>query len=264
MSTEIVKIQEEINTQVANPQVLNALLATTFKGLQVDTLKQAILEGMLRKFTFQDFLEKNIYALPFNKGSQYSLVTSIDYARKKGVKGGVVGKSKPIYKEDDNGNILTCEVTIKKSTNGTIGDFTAEVYFNEYYQGNKNPDGTIKKNQWGEVKPTLWDTKPRTMIAKVAEMHALRMACPEELSQAYIEEEFHAEVIEVKSPVDTGPASEKGKIIYLLKTLGRDTSSKENVIASVKELTGLEVTDENLAEIRGRLEILVQEKNENK
>ena len=28
------------------------------------------------------------------------------------------------------------------------------------------------------------------MIAKVAEMHALRMACPEELSQSYIEEEM--------------------------------------------------------------------------
>lgn len=28
------------------------------------------------------------------------------------------------------------------------------------------------------------------MIAKVAEMHALRMACPEEMRQQYVEEEF--------------------------------------------------------------------------
>jgi hypothetical protein len=29
-----------------------------------------------------------------------------------------------------------------------------------------------------------------TMIAKVAEMHALRKACPEELAKSYIEEEM--------------------------------------------------------------------------
>jgi signal recognition particle GTPase len=36
----------------------------------------------------------------------------------------------------------------------------------------------------------LWLSKPRVMIAKVAEMHALRKACPEELAQAYTEEEI--------------------------------------------------------------------------
>ena len=33
------------------------------------------------------------------------------------------------------------------------------------------------------------------MIAKVAEMHALRMACPEEMAQIYVEEEKEAETI---------------------------------------------------------------------
>ena len=56
------------------------ILIPTFKGLQVASAKQAMLEGMMRGFTFKDFLEKNIYAIPFSSG--YSLVTSVDYVRK--------------------------------------------------------------------------------------------------------------------------------------------------------------------------------------
>lgn len=40
------------------------------------------------------------------------------------------------------------------------------------------------------------------MIAKVAEMHALRMACPEELSKAYIEEEMGSNNIPEPELVD--------------------------------------------------------------
>ena len=41
------------------------------------------------------------------------------------------------------------------------------------------------------------------MIAKVAEMHALRKACPEELSQAYIAEEKEKEVkVEISIDID--------------------------------------------------------------
>ena len=124
----------------------------------------------MRGFEFKDFLDKNIYAVPF--GGSYSLITSIDYARKVGMRSGVVGKSAPVYQEQD-GKIISCSVTIKKEIKGLIGDFTSLVFFDEYNTG---------RNQWA--------SKPRTMIAKVAEMHALRMACPEELSQAYSEEEY--------------------------------------------------------------------------
>jgi hypothetical protein len=178
---------EEISREISNPSTQRALLATTFKGLEINAMKQAMLEGMMRGFSFKDFLEKNVYAIPFKGG--YSLITSVDYARKVGMRSGVVGKSAPVYETDEQGNIISCEITIKKMIGEHIGEFTARVYFTEYYAGYKNPDGSIKKNNYGELKPNLWDTKPRTMIAKVAEMHALRMACPEELSQAYLEEE---------------------------------------------------------------------------
>lgn len=173
--SQIEIINTEINKELSSPEVGKALLATTFKGLTPVTMKQAIMEGMIRGFAFKDFLEKNVYAIPFKDG--YSLITSIDFARKKGMKGNVVGKTAPEY-EESNGKIVSCTVTVKRLVSGHIGDFTAKVYFSEYYKAGKNGY------------PSLWDTKPRTMLAKVAEMHALRMACPEELSQAYIEEEL--------------------------------------------------------------------------
>ena len=176
MTNNLEVIRSEIETGLANKDTQNALLSTVFKGLSLLNVRKAMFEGMARGFKFQDFLQKNVYAIPF--GENYSLMTSIDYARKLGMRGGVCGKSEPIYEEKD-GKIISCMVTIKRKVGETIGEYTAKVYFDEY-----------KSN-----KP-LWISKPRTMIAKVAEMHALRMACPEELSQTYVEEEMEKEIIE--------------------------------------------------------------------
>ena len=242
--TDIIKIQKEINTQVANKEVLNALVNTTFKGLEVPTMKRAMMEGMMRGFKFQDFLEKNIYAIPFNNrdGQGYSLVTSIDYARKIGQRSGVNGKSKPKYKENEDGSIKSCEVTVFKKDGHTEG-YTAEVYFNEYFRG-----GGKYKN--------LWDTKPRTMIAKVAEMHALRMACPEELAQVYIEEDMEAEVY-IDSGVDQGlkeqiqnakTVEELTKIYHANKGKGKEitkllTQRKNEITQSQTEDPGMDTIE---------------------
>jgi hypothetical protein len=173
-------INREISEEIAKPEVERALLATTFKGLKPVVMKQAIMEGMMRGFFFNDFIEKNIYAIPFKES--YSLVTSIDYARKVGMRSGIIGKSAPQFEEKD-GKIVSCTVTVKRKVGVNIGEYSDTVYFAEYYKGGRNGY------------PSLWDSKPRTMIAKVAEMHALRMACPEELSQAYVEEEMQKETI---------------------------------------------------------------------
>lgn len=174
MTTDITVIQEQVTKELANKETLKTLLATTFKGLNETVVPQAIVEGMIRGFDFKDFLEKNIYAVPFGQG--YSLVTSIDYARKIGMRSGVVGKSAPKFETNTEGKPTSCTITIKRAVSGHIGEFTATVFFEEYTTG---------KN--------LWVSKPRTMLAKVAEMHALRMACPEEASQIYITEEFEKE-----------------------------------------------------------------------
>ena len=172
-------INQEINTEIAKAEVQRALLATTFKGLSLPSMKQALMEGMMRGYTFKDFLEKNVYAIPFRDG--YSLITSVDFARKQGMRSGVVGVSEPTY-EMDGDKIISCTVTVKRKIGEYVGEYTAKVYFSEYTTGRN-----------------LWTSKPRTMIAKVAEMHALRKACPEELAQAYVEEEMQKEIKEVPS-----------------------------------------------------------------
>jgi hypothetical protein len=180
-------INAEINRELSTESVGRALLATTFKGLSATSMKQAMLEGMLRGYTFKDFLERNVYAVPFKEG--YSLITSIDRARKIGMRSGIVGKDAPSYEMSPDGKkLVACSVTVKRKVSEHIGDFTATVYFDEYSTGRN-----------------LWISKPRTMLAKVAEMHALRMACPEELSKEYIEEEFEMERAGIRVPAE-GPA----------------------------------------------------------
>lgn len=177
--TELAEIKKEVAARLADKDTLNTLIATTFKGLNANVVPRAIMEGMMRGFSFKDFLEKNIYAIPFKDG--YSLVTSIDYARKTGMRSGIIGKTAPHFVEAD-GKIVSCEVTVKRLVEGVTGEYSALVFFNEYNTGRN-----------------LWATKPHTMIAKVAEMHALRMACPEELSQSYIEEEVQQTPIEAEA-----------------------------------------------------------------
>ncbi len=202
MTTNIIEIQKEIKQELANKSVLNTLVSTTFKGLKTPQVYLAIQEGILRGFKFKDFLEKNVYAIPFRE--TYSLVTSIDYARKIGMRSGVVGKSKPEFEEKDD-KILSCTITVKRKVDEYIGEYSATAFFNEYSTGRN-----------------LWTSKPRTMIAKVAEMHALRMACPEELAQVYIEEDYQAEAIivddkiteEIKKQIDEAKTVEDLKVIY--------------------------------------------------
>ena len=178
--TTIIKIQEEIKKELADANVMKALVATTFKGLAVPQIYLAIREGMLRGFDFKDFLEKNVYAIPFeNKRTgkqEYSLITSIDYARKIAMRSGLAGKSAPIFTFTEKGDLETCTVTIKRNVDGYVGEYTATVYFNEYSTGRN-----------------LWINKPKTMLAKVAEMHALRAGFPEEMAKQYIEEEVQKE-----------------------------------------------------------------------
>lgn len=201
--TNLITIKEEINKQIADKEVFGTLLATTFKGLEGATAKRAMLEGMMRGFTFKDFLEKNVYAIPF-KGA-YSLVSSIDYARKLGMRSGVVGVSAPSYELFGADNkVISCTITVKRKVEEYVGEYSATVYFDEYNTGYN-----------------LWKTKPKTMIAKVAEMHALRKACPEELSQVYVEEDYQKETPEtdlldegIKSKVANAKTLDELKTIY--------------------------------------------------
>lgn len=167
----VISANRELSQQVSDPAAMRTLLATSFKGFKSEQLvKQACLEAMIRGYKFQDIVNKKIYAIPF--GSGYQLVQSISDVRGIAMRNNQIGKDRPEYEEKD-GKIITCTVTVKRLLHGHVGEYSATVYFDEYNKGQDN-----------------WATKPHTMIAKVAEMHALRMAFPEELSEMYVEEEF--------------------------------------------------------------------------
>lgn len=187
----VLQIKQEVDEQLKDEEVMNSLIATTFNNLSPYLVRQALVEGMLRGFTFNDFLKRDIYAIPFS--NKYTLIASIDYCRKVGMQGGIVGKKAPVFTYKESGEIDTCEITIEKKIDNYVGSFTALVAFDEYYKATFRQGKKIKG---------LWDTKPKTMIAKVAEMHALRMACPEELSKAYIEEEMGSNNIPEPELVD--------------------------------------------------------------
>ena len=209
------KVASEISLELKNPKAMGMLLATTFKGLNETSAKQALFEGMVRGFSFKDFVEKNVYAIGY--GDTYSLVTSIDHVRKIAMQNGLAGKDAPCFEVSDDGKkVISCTVTVKRSANGIVGEYTDTVYFDEYYAGHKNADGTIKKTKYGDMKPGLWDTKPRTMIAKVAEMHALRQAFPDQLSKYYTEEEMNKEVA-AQQVVATPIVIDSSKAIAKLK-----------------------------------------------
>lgn len=227
----LIEAQNTINRELANKDVFTTLVETTFKGLSPTTAKKAMMEGMIRGFRFDDFLEKNVYAIPFK--DSYSLVTSIDYARKIGMRSGIVGKSAPVYqKEDDD---FSCTVTVKRSTGGVVGDYSATVYFKEYNTGRG-----------------LWVTKPKTMLAKVAEMHALRMACPEELSRSYIEEEKQQEIDLPTPPIDLKPFIERFNSTNNMQELGMAWSS---LPIEVKHNQQLVVLKDQLKEKYGKEKI---------
>lgn len=214
-TVDILAVQKEVKEKLANQEVMKTLVQTTFRGLDAVNIRSAIVEGMLRGFTFADFLQKKVYAVPF--GSTYSLVGGIDAARERGAKGGVVGKSAPIFEEKD-GKIISCSITLKKKMDDYVGDFTATVYFDEYSTG---------KN--------LWITKPRTMIAKVAEMSALRMAAPEALTQFYVEEEMEQGVKGREVVVPEVIVEEERKNLEAVTTLEELKTAWTNLPAEAKQ-----------------------------
>lgn len=225
----VVKANTELQKELAEPSVMQELMRTTFKGFQSEKLvKQACLEAMVNGYTFQDILKKRVYAIPYGDG--YSLVQSIKDVRIIAMESGQIGASAPVYVDDENGRCVTCTVTIKRLLNGHVGDYTATVYFNEY-------------NKPGKNKPNNWDNMPRTMIAKVAEMHALRKAFPEKFEGAYIEEEMMkpAESVEKLKieKVDTKKALEtlnKAKDLEDLKKKFRSLPREEQGANEVRKL----------------------------
>lgn len=234
---QIEVISNEIKLQLANKEIANALLSTTFKGLSVNNMAMALREGMIVGFTFENFMKKDVYAIPFKEG--YSLVSSIGYVRKVAMRSGLVGKSEPTYTFNLDKTLESCSITVKRKVGDYVGEYTAKVYFREYTTGRN-----------------LWVSKPLTMLAKVAEMHALRSAFPEETSNAFIEEELektHSVVVDV--PI--GITDEDRAVVIKKLEDAKDLNSLNEVWVS---LNAKQRSDAGVKATADRLKLSFEEK----
>lgn len=132
------------------------LLRTTYaKGLSDAELSLFIKQSEamnLNPFT------KEIYGMVV--GGRLTLITSIAGLRKIAHQSGNYLGCNITVKM--NGTVpISAEATLKKLVGGHVAEFKAEVFFSEYNTGNQN-----------------WKKMPITMLKKVAESHALRMAYP--------------------------------------------------------------------------------------
>ena len=110
---------------------MNSLVASVFVDFTPVLVKQAVTEGMMRGFTFKDFLEKNVYAIKYGQGYPYNIYS---YSRKIGARSGV-GKSPILHM------MMGKLPPIKKVPNG--GEFTQtfRIYNWEWAQ-TKNMQGS--------------------------------------------------------------------------------------------------------------------------
>lgn len=139
------------------------------------------LDPLARQIHFQKFKSKN-------GAANVSFITTIDgYRLVADRTGRYAGNSEPVFKGQINGIDwgdydkvkpvpAQATVTVKKIVGGAVCDFSATVFWHEYY-----PSGR---------KGHMWRKMPCVMLAKCAEAAALRKAFPADLSGVYTADEM--------------------------------------------------------------------------
>ena len=170
---------KELDT-VQPAEIQNGQLILTPKHLDLiktqiakDATKQELdLFLMMAYRTRLDPLMRQLYFIKY--GNNVSYVTSIDGYRIVAHRTNeFAGVNEPVYSYDKNEKLTHCSISVYKFVGGIKCAFTAKVKFSEYNTG---------KNMWSKI--------PETMIAKVAEAHALRKAFPQDLSGIYTTDEM--------------------------------------------------------------------------
>lgn len=142
---------------------------------------------MMAYRTRLDPLMKQLYFIKY--GSKVSYVTSIDGYRIIAHRtGDFAGVDEPKYEYDKNGKVTHCTITVYKLVRGVKCSFTAKVKFDEY---------TTNRDNWVKL--------AETMIAKVAEAHALRKAFPQDLSGIYTTDEMEQAKRDENKPSKPAP-----------------------------------------------------------
>lgn len=187
------EVQENALELVQPAQIKDGQLMLTPKHLELiktqiaknATKAELDLFLMMAYRTRLDPLMKQLYFIKYGEGekAKVSYVTSIDGYRIIAHRTGLfAGVDLPIYEYDKTGRVTHCAITVHKIVQNQIVGFGAKVKFSEYNTNQNN-----------------WSKMPETMIAKVAEAHALRKAFPNDLSGIYTQDEMDQMQIQQQS-----------------------------------------------------------------
>ena len=159
---------------------------------------------------------KQVYSMKF--GGVQSIITGIDGLRAiAGRSGRHAGTDEATFDTDSKGNVISSKCTVHVLLpNGSKGAFSARVWMSEY-----------------STKRGLWKNKPRTMLAKVAESHALRKAFPEQMGQLYTPEEM-----------DQARVSRNPKPVVSVD----NSNAKNNLIEAIRKRLAVAAKDYTLSE----------------
>lgn len=168
-------------------------------------------------------IPRQIYAVGFKNRhtgkTKYTVIIGIEglvtIAENTGQYGGT---TKPEFEYDEQGNLKSCTVGVHKVVKGVPVVSYQTVEFDEYYAPVKGG------------KDTLWKSKPKTMLKKVAHAHALRAtfsAC----AGMYVEEEMDRDVIDVEATPDIKEDIKNAKDLKELQKIlaGLDIEDKKRV-----------------------------------
>ena len=188
------------DTRIANVDDHAVAPATLFTDERIEIIRNTVAKGApddvframidIARTRNLDPLAKQIGVAQFDKNSGYQIYMPIDgYRAVAGDHPDFAGKDKPEYgpvigQTPMGKNIPEwCSVTVYRLVRGQRMPFTAEVWWDEFYGGERNRS---------------WNKMPRVMLAKVAEAHALRMAFTRSLSGTYTPDEMdQASVVDV-------------------------------------------------------------------
>lgn len=134
-----------------------------------------------------DPFRKQIYFQKYAGKPAY--ITSIDGYRLIASRTGLhLGTSDAKFEIDEvTKKPVSATIAVRRLVSGMTGEFIATARFDEYYPKNKQYKG-------------LWDTMPRTMLAKCAEALALRKAFPNEIGGTYTKEEMQQAKMDEHEP----------------------------------------------------------------
>lgn len=174
-----------------------------------------------------DPLTKQIYAIPYKNRRTgvvtLTIMTSIDGARAVAARTETyAGVDAPVYTYNEHGRIQECSVTVYRIVQGVRCPFINQVDFSEYNTGEK-----------------VWASKPKTMIAKVAEMGALRKAFPQQFSKIYESAEINNEPIEEIETV----SGEQQEILHSLTMIAKPEQDSEIAYTRVGKIPARDFAD---------------------